>query len=198
MESISSHLQTIADDQPYDWSATEAMASSEKSRQSEGDAFDADDDDDIEDVVDDDERRSSEPWPWMLLVLTGNTTLASRRQRDLATYVRLNLAARLDADYNDVVINRLVLMQATVVANISVEPSHLADGGGGGAGLEALGQGNVTLLELSGQEFLVDRIVRAEQLIDQRSVYRGVDFTRSVSVKTQDEKINAQKWYRLS
>ena len=193
MESISSHLQTIADDQPYDWSATEAMASTEKSRQSEGDAFDADDDDDIEDVVDDDERRSSEPWPWMLLVLTGNTTLASRRQRDLATYVRLNLAARLDADYNDVVINRLVLMQATVVANISVEPSHLADGGGGGAGLEALGQGNVTLLELSGQEFLVDRIVRAEQLIDQRSVYRGVDFTRSVSVKTQDEKINAQK-----
>ena len=73
----------------------------------------------------------------------------------------------------------------------------LAAGGGGGAGLEALGQGNVTLLELSGQEFLVDRIVRAEQLIDQRSVYRGVDFTRSVSVKNPGRENQCAKMIQI-
>ena len=39
-------------------------------------------------------------WPWMLFILNGNATVANRRQRDLGTYLRLNLAARLDADYN--------------------------------------------------------------------------------------------------
>jgi hypothetical protein len=36
----------------------------------------------------------------MLFILNGNATVANRRQRDLGTYLRLNLAARLDADYN--------------------------------------------------------------------------------------------------
>lgn len=39
-------------------------------------------------------------WPWMLFIINGNATVANRRQRDLGTYLRLNLAARLDADYN--------------------------------------------------------------------------------------------------
>ena len=108
------------------------------------------------------------PWPWMLFVLSGNTKVASRRQRDLGTYLRLNLAARLDADYNDVAINRILLTQDSILANISVEPSHLV--GTGAVGLETLGQGNVTLLELSGHEFTVDRIIRVTELVDQRYV----------------------------
>ena len=111
-------------------------------------------------------EESDDPWPWLLFILNGNTTVASRRQRDLGTYLRLNLAARLDADYNDVVINRILLTQTKVMANISVEPSHLI--GVGAIGLDALSQGNVTLLELSGQEFLVDRIIRADEFADQR------------------------------
>ena len=106
------------------------------------------------------------PWPWMLFVLSGNTKVANRRQRDLGTYLRLNLAARLDADYNDVAINRILLTQDSILANISVEPSHLV--GTGAVGLETLGQGNVTLLELSGHEFTVDRIIRVTELVDQR------------------------------
>lgn len=104
-------------------------------------------------------------WPWMVFVLSGNATVAARRQRDLGTYLRLNLAARLDADYNDVAINRILLTGQSVLANISVEPSHLA----ASAGLEALGRGNVTLLELSGNEFQVDRIIRFDGALDQRS-----------------------------
>ena len=108
-------------------------------------------------------------WPWMVFVLNGNATVAARRQRDLGTYLRLNLAARLDADYNDVAINRILLTPQAILANISVEPSHLVFGGTGAAGLEALGQGNVTLLELSGHEFQVDRIIRFDEIVDQRS-----------------------------
>lgn len=70
----------------------------------------------------------------------------------------------------DVAINRILLTPQAIVANISVEPSHLVYGGTGAAGLEALGQGNVTLLELSGHEFQVDRIIRFDDTIDQRSV----------------------------
>lgn len=114
---------------------------------------------------------SSPLWPWMLFVLNGNATVANRRQRDLGTYLRLNLAARLDADYNDVAINRILLTPMAILANISVEPSHLEYGGTGAAGLEALGQGNVTLLELSGHEFQVDRIIRFDEIADQRSHY---------------------------
>ena len=66
-------------------------------------------------------------------------------------------------------INRIILTPQAIVANISVEPSHLVYGGTGAAGLEALGQGNVTLLELSGHEFQVDRIIRFDQVVDQRS-----------------------------
>ena len=105
----------------------------------------------------------------MVFVLNGNATVAARRQRDLGTYLRLNLAARLDADYNDVAINRILLTPQAILANISVEPSHLVFGGTGAAGLEALGQGNVTLLELSGHEFQVDRIIRFDEIVDQRS-----------------------------
>lgn len=109
-------------------------------------------------------------WPWMLFILNGNVTVANRRQRDLGTYLRLNLAARLDADYNDVAINKILFTPLAILANISVEPSHLIQGGTGAAGLDALGQGNVTLLELSGHEFQVDRIIRFDEAADQRSV----------------------------
>ncbi|EFX79134.1 hypothetical protein DAPPUDRAFT_104587 [Daphnia pulex] len=150
-------------------------------------------------------------WPWMLFILNGNATVANRRQRDLGTYLRLNLAARLDADYNvsfhflpidqlfskwggqnktvcnlglqDVAINRILLTPQAIVANISVEPSHLVYGGTGAAGLEALGQGNVTLLELSGHEFQVDRIIRlrVDEIVDQRP---------SVNVKDGQQSMN--------
>ena len=114
-------------------------------------------------------RVDQQLWPWLLFFLTGNTTIASRRQTDLSTYLRLNLAARLDADYNDVTINRIVMKHACVLVNVSVEPSHLD--GVGRRGLDDLGQGNVTLLELSGQEFLVERILRADELSDERSIF---------------------------
>lgn len=109
-------------------------------------------------------RSKAANWPWMVFVLTGNSTVASRRQRDLGTYLRLNLAARLDADYNDVIINRIVLTSAAILANLSVEPSHLLEGVGA-SGLEALSQGNVTLLELSGHEFQVEKIIRPDDVL---------------------------------
>ncbi len=109
-------------------------------------------------------RNKAATWPWMVFVLTGNSTVASRRQRDLGTYLRLNLAARLDADYNDVIINRIILTSAAILANLSVEPSHLLEGVGA-SGLEALSQGNVTLLELSGHEFQVEKIIRPDDVL---------------------------------
>jgi len=118
--------------------------------------------------MEEEEEEVDIPWPWMLFVLSGNTKVANRRQRDLGTYLRLNLAARLDADYNDVAINRILLTQDSILANISVEPSHLV--GIGAVGLETLAQGNVTLLELSGHEFTVDRIIRVTELVDQREI----------------------------
>ncbi|KAI9562238.1 hypothetical protein GHT06_013203 [Daphnia sinensis] len=120
-------------------------------------------------------------WPWMLFIINGNATVANRRQRDLGTYLRLNLAARLDADYNDVAINRIVLTPQAIVANISVEPSHLVYGGTGAAGLEALGQGNVTLLELSGHEFQVDRIIRFDEIVDQRGMISSMEMSSMVA-----------------
>lgn len=120
-------------------------------------------------------------WPWMLFIINGNATVANRRQRDLGTYLRLNLAARLDADYNDVAINRILLTPQAIVANISVEPSHLVYGGTGAAGLEALGQGNVTLLELSGHEFQVDRIIRFDEVVDQRGMISSMEMSSMVA-----------------
>ena len=112
---------------------------------------------------------SSSTWPWMVFVLTGNSTVAGRRQRDLGTYLRLNLAARLDADYNDVSINRIVVTAHAVVANLSVEPTYLNRDGMGAVGIESLAHGNVTLLELSGHEFQVERIIRCDdQSVDKR------------------------------
>ncbi|XP_057364984.1 uncharacterized protein LOC130685674 [Daphnia carinata] len=120
-------------------------------------------------------------WPWMLFIINGNATVANRRQRDLGTYLRLNLAARLDADYNDVAINRILLTPQAILANISVEPSHLVYGGTGAAGLEALGQGNVTLLELSGHEFQVDRIIRFDEIVDQRGMISSMEMSSMVA-----------------
>ena len=122
----------------------------------------------------DSERRMTLSCPWILFVLSGNMTVASRRQRDLGTYLRLNLAARLDADYNDVVINRILLAHGKILANVTVEPIHLDSIGI--IGLQTLSQGNVTILELSGHEFTVDKIVRADQLEDERYVLHKCRF----------------------
>ena len=132
--------------------------------------------------MEEEEEEVDIPWPWMLFVLSGNTKVANRRQRDLGTYLRLNLAARLDADYNDVAINRILLTQDSILANISVEPSHLV--GIGAVGLETLAQGNVTLLELSGHEFTVDRIIRVTELVDQRSEFSPISLINFVYTYT--------------
>ncbi|XP_067009432.2 uncharacterized protein [Anabrus simplex] len=107
-----------------------------------------------------------------LLLLAGNSTIVKLRQKDFAKYLKLNLAARLSLEYDDVRVNRVVLAPPQLLVNVSVvtpaEPvsentaeeerldeSVLKEE----APLHMLAETNATLLELSGEEYHVVRLL---------------------------------------
>lgn len=110
---------------------------------------------------------------WFVLLLAGNSTIVKLRQRDFAKYLKLNLAARLSLEYDDVRVNKVILAPPRLMVNVSVVPS-----GEGGmddideeldiedkifgeeeAPLHKLAETNATLLELSGEEYHVVRFL---------------------------------------
>ncbi|KAF6210596.1 hypothetical protein GE061_013702 [Apolygus lucorum] len=107
---------------------------------------------------------------WFLLLLAGNSTIVRLRQKDFAKYLKLNLAARLSLEYDEVKLNKVVLAPPRLMVNVSVIPS-----GGGNldeefdlnerlfgeeeAPLNKLAETNATLLELSGEEYHVVRFL---------------------------------------
>ncbi|XP_049834027.1 uncharacterized protein LOC126278174 [Schistocerca gregaria] len=128
-----------------------------------------------------------------LLLLAGNSTIVKMRQKDFAKYLKLNLAARLSLEYDDVKVNRVVLAPPRLLVNVSVvtppavtaaervvaadEDAGIDAGGGyyGGAvpaaaaaevnvveeeaPLHKLARANATLLELSGEEYHIVRLL---------------------------------------
>ncbi|XP_049764536.1 uncharacterized protein LOC126092849 [Schistocerca cancellata] len=107
-----------------------------------------------------------------LLQLAGNSTIVMLRRSDFAKYLKLNLAARLSLEYDNVKVNRVLLEPPRLLVNVSVVTPD--EGGGGGAGaagggpqpedqqeepLHALAEANATLLELSGEEYHVVRML---------------------------------------
>ncbi|KAJ9578075.1 hypothetical protein L9F63_025065, partial [Diploptera punctata] len=112
-----------------------------------------------------------------LLLLAGNSTIVRLRQKDFAKYLKLNLAARLSLEYDDVRVNRVVLAPPQLLVNVSVvTPSEAVaavdseDAFEEEAGLDdavlkeeeplhMLAETNATLLELSGEEYHVVRLL---------------------------------------
>jgi len=111
-----------------------------------------------------------------LLLLAGNSTIVQLRQKDFAKYLKLNLAARLSLEYDDVRVNRVVLAPPQLLVNVSVvTPSEataaisseevISEAAFDDAVLKEeeplhmLAETNATLLELSGEEYHVVRLL---------------------------------------
>jgi hypothetical protein len=112
-----------------------------------------------------------------LLLLAGNSTIVQLRQKDFAKYLKLNLAARLSLEYDDVRVNRVVLAPPQLLVNVSVvtpseaaaaiaseeivgeEPVLDSDLLKEEEPLHMLAETNATLLELSGEEYHVVRLL---------------------------------------
>uniref|UniRef100_A0A1B6L8K1 Uncharacterized protein n=1 Tax=Graphocephala atropunctata TaxID=36148 RepID=A0A1B6L8K1_9HEMI len=121
------------------------------------------------------------PGRWFILLLAGNSTIVKLRQKDFAKYLKLNLAARLSLEYDEVRVNRVVLAPPRLMVNVSVVPSNEGNSqdldeeidledkifGEEEAPLHKLAETNATLLELSGEEYHVVRFLslRSQQPI---------------------------------
>lgn len=117
------------------------------------------------------EKESSDsPSRWFLLLLAGNSTIVRLRQKDFAKYLKLNLAARLSLEYDEVKVNKVVLAPPRLMVNVSVVPSGMGNlddefdlnerlFGEEEAPLHKLAETNATLLELSGEEYHVVRFL---------------------------------------
>ena len=137
----------------------------------------------LENTVDVDVAPPSSPSPSTptngrsyLLLLAGNSTIVRLRQKDFAKYLKLNLAARLSLEYDDVRVNRVVLAPPQLLVNVSVvTPSEAASAISSEEviseaalddavlkeeePLHMLAETNATLLELSGEEYHVVRLL---------------------------------------
>lgn len=107
---------------------------------------------------------------WFLLLLAGNSTIVKLRQKDFAKYLKLNLAARLSLEYDDLRVNKVILIPPRLMVNVSVMPSveggvedideeFELDDDEEEAPLHKLAETNATLLELSGEEYHVVRFL---------------------------------------
>lgn len=66
--------------------------------------------------------QNNTPSRWFVLLLSGNSTVAQMRRTDFAKYLKLNLAARLSLEYDEVKINRVVVVPPRLIVNVSVVP----------------------------------------------------------------------------
>ncbi|EEB14410.1 predicted protein [Pediculus humanus corporis] len=112
---------------------------------------------------------------WYLFLLMGNTTIIQLRRKDFTKYLKLNLAARLSVEYDDVRVNKVILASPKILVNVSVFNSSPDDFAGeykkdlkdkfndkGETSLFKLAETNATLLELSGEEYHVIRFLSLE------------------------------------
>jgi len=134
------------------------------------------------------------PSRWFVLLLSGNSTVAQMRRTDFAKYLKLNLAARLSLEYDEVKINRVLVVPPRLMVNVSVVPvSERTSSVAAAAAVAAVASSsfsswspsasdktsadisdrvvedddplhnlvetNATLMELSGEEYRVSRIV---------------------------------------
>lgn len=135
------------------------------------------------------------PSRWFVLLLSGNSTVAQMRRTDFAKYLKLNLAARLSLEYDEVKINRVLVVPPRLMVNVSVVPvSERTLSAAAAAAVAAVASSsfsswspsassdktsaaisdrvvedddplhnlvetNATLMELSGEEYRVSRIV---------------------------------------
>lgn len=130
------------------------------------------------------------PSRWFVLLLTGNSTVAQMRRTDFAKYLKLNLAARLSLEYDEVKINRVLVVPPRLMVNVSVVPvsergaaavaaaaasasSSSASAFASASALDSnrvededplhnLVETNATLMELSGEEYRVSAIAGLE------------------------------------
>ncbi|KAF0757288.1 Uncharacterized protein FWK35_00030101 [Aphis craccivora] len=134
------------------------------------------------------------PSRWFVLLLSGNSTVAQMRRTDFAKYLKLNLAARLSLEYDEVKINRVLVVPPRLMVNVSVVPvSERASSAASAAAVAAVASSslsswspsasdntaadvservvedddplhnlvetNSTLMELSGEEYRVERFM---------------------------------------
>ncbi|XP_025200760.1 uncharacterized protein LOC112598493 [Melanaphis sacchari] len=135
------------------------------------------------------------PSRWFVLLLSGNSTVAQMRRTDFAKYLKLNLAARLSLEYDEVKINRVLVVPPRLMVNVSVVPvSERASSAASAAAVAAIASSsfsswspsasdktaaaaisdrvvedddplhnlvetNATLMELSGEEYRVERFM---------------------------------------
>lgn len=85
---------------------------------------------------------------WFLLALSGNETIAKLRREDFVKYVRVNVAARLSMQYDEVKVIRLQL-SPRIMMNISIASARRSPV------MALLAADHAPLLELSGEEFII-------------------------------------------
>ena len=134
-----------------------------------------------------------------LLLLAGNSTIVQLRQKDFAKYLKLNLAARLSLEYDDVRVNRVVLAPPQLLVNVSVvTPSEAAAAISSEEviseaalddavlkeeePLHMLAETNATLLELSGEEYHVVRLLSLHSHPSEKKVEIEDDLTSTATI----------------
>ncbi|PNF37141.1 hypothetical protein B7P43_G00457 [Cryptotermes secundus] len=167
--------------------------------------------------VDDSSLPSSSPSPSSpttgrsyLLLLAGNSTIVRLRQKDFAKYLKLNLAARLSLEYDDVRVNRVVLAPPQLLVNVSVvTPSEAAavidseevvgeetvidsDFVKEEEPLHMLAETNATLLELSGEEYHVVRLLSLHSHPSEKKLHEDEEGLSATSTIISDRHSNIE------
>ncbi|KAL1122162.1 hypothetical protein AAG570_003567 [Ranatra chinensis] len=138
---------------------------------------------------------------WFVLLLAGNSTIVKLRQKDFAKYLKLNLAARLSLEYDELRVNRVIVAPPRLVVNVSVLPSEAGDldqefdineriFGEEEAPLHKLAETNATLLELSGEEY---HVVRFLSLRSERPMSLEEAASETTSVVVTDKHTDIEK-----
>lgn len=145
-----------------------------------------------------------------LLLLAGNSTIVRLRQKDFAKYLKLNLAARLSLEYDDVRVNRVVLAPPQLLVNVSVvTPSEAAavidseevvgeetvidnDLLKEEEPLHMLAETNATLLELSGEEYHVVRLLSLHSHPSEKKLHEDEEGLPATSTIISDRHSNIE------
>lgn len=130
---------------------------------------------------------------WFVLLLAGNSTVAQMRKEDFVKYLKVNLAARLSLEYNDIRINAIIVVPPNLAVNVSLPASESSVDVNEEVNVEEspkigsihkLAETNTTLLELSGQEY---HVVQLLCLKSQQSVQNGLPQTAKVVERKHDD-----------
>ncbi|XP_065205939.1 uncharacterized protein LOC135835547 [Planococcus citri] len=130
---------------------------------------------------------------WFVLLLAGNSTIAEMRKEDFVKYLKVNLAARLSLEYNDIRINAILVVPPNLMVNVSLPANESPVNVNEEVNVEEhqkigsiheLAETNATLLELSGQEY---HVVQLLCLKSQQSVQNSLPQTARVIDRKHDD-----------